>query len=265
MGKNGRTNTILILHKSPTAVGEIVNTKTGDENNDDCGVVSSQIYAKFVTNKRPDMKPKTNRTASISTDKRILDKIKSLKRGRILFPELFTGIGSPDAIRQSLHRLVKSGVIIRLAQGIYVYPKQDKILGTIHPAVEDIAKAIAKRDKARIVPTGSYALNKLGLSTQVPMNVVYLTDGAPRVIKINKQSIRFKKASPKNLMAKGEISGLVIQALRAIGNDKVTSEELKKISLILKKESSINIVHDASIAPAWIAKILMASISNTQF
>jgi hypothetical protein len=211
------------------------------------------------------MKSKSNETTCISIDKRIFDKIVSYKRGRILFPEVFTGIGSPDAIRQSLHRLVKRQFLVRLAQGIYIYPKHDKEFGILYPPVEEIAEAIAKRDKARIVPTGAYALNKLGLSTQVPMKVVYLTDGAPRSIQIGNRSIKFKKATPKNLMAKGGISSLVIQALREIGKDHATSKELSRISDLLKKESSLNIVHDAGIAPAWIAKILLGSIINTKF
>ena len=54
--------------------------------------------------------------------------------------------------------------------------------------------------------SGSYSLNALGLSTQVPMKIVLLTDGSPRVIKVGKRTIKFKKTSPKNLLAKGKIS-----------------------------------------------------------
>lgn len=186
----------------------------------------------------------------------VLTKIKKAKRGSLFFIENFLTKTNSDAIRKALERLVKKGEIIRIAQGIYVRPASDPLLGQLTPSIETIAKAIAKRDKARIVPTGVYALNRLGLSTQVPMNVVFLTDGSPRCIPIGKCSIKFKKVTPKNLMAKGEISGMVIQALRVIGKDKVTSEELSKIRYLLKKESPANIIHDAGIAPAWIAKIL---------
>jgi hypothetical protein len=63
------------------------------------------------------------------------------------------------------------------------------------PTTEQIAEAIAKRDKARIIPTGAYALHMLGLSTQIPMNVVYLTDSSARKVKVGKQTIVFKKTS----------------------------------------------------------------------
>ena len=170
-------------------------------------------------------------------------------------------LGSPDSIKKALYRLAKEkGLLIRLAHGIYLYPKTDKELGTLYPSTEEIAKAIARRDKARIIPTGIYALNRLGLSTQVPMKIVYLTDGATRLIKIGKRIISFKKTSPKNLMTLGEISTLVIQALKEIGQEDIDDEILKKIKVVLKKETEENILNDAKLAPAWINKILKQSL-----
>jgi hypothetical protein len=149
-----------------------------------------------------------------------------------------------------------------MAHGIYLYPKVDKELGILYPSTEDIAKAIARRDKARIVPTGIHALNKLGLSTQVPLKVVYLTDGAARSIKVGKRTITFKKTTPKNLMTKGEISSLVIQALKTIGRSKVDEKTLRKIRSILKNESQEQIIHDARLSPAWINKILTQAVDE---
>jgi DNA-binding Xre family transcriptional regulator len=199
---------------------------------------------------------------TLSTGKHIVRKISNYKRGKIFFPEDFTNAGTTGAIRLSLHRLVQEKFLIRLSHGIYLYPKHDKELGILYPPVEEIAKAIAKRDKARIVPTGVHALNKLGLSTQVPMKMVYLTDGAPRSIQVGKRSIKFKKTTPKNLMAKGEISSLVIQALREIGKDNVTFEQLTKINDLLKKEHSELVMNDAFLAPAWITRIMLDAIEN---
>ncbi|MCD4665733.1 MAG: type IV toxin-antitoxin system AbiEi family antitoxin domain-containing protein [Bacteroidales bacterium] len=201
-------------------------------------------------------------TNDSSTDKVILSKVRSYNRGKLLFPDDFAGTGSIDAIRQTLHRLVKRDILVRLAHGIYLYPKRDNELGILYPSIEEIAKAIAKRDKARIVPTGVTAMNKLGLSTQVPLKSVYLTDGAPRSIQVGKRSIKFKKTTPKNLMAKGEISSLVIQALREIGKDNITEFQLARINELLKKDEPGKIIHDAGLAPAWIAKIMMDAIKN---
>ena len=198
----------------------------------------------------------------MSIEDQIFKKIKDNKRGKIFFPASFSKLGSEAAIHQALKRLAEKGILLRIAHGIYLYPKTDPELGTLYPPIDEIAKAIAKRDKARIVPTGVQALNLLGLSTQVPMKVVYLTDGAQRNISIGKQSIKFKKTSPRNLAAKGEISGLVIQALREIGKDNASADQLLIINELLQKEDPANVRYDAGLAPAWISKIMATALEN---
>ena len=193
-------------------------------------------------------------TKSIQT--RIENKIKSMKRGSVLFPSNFDDIGNVEVVKKSLLRLENKKFLVRLAHGIYLYPKQDKLLGVLYPTIEEIAIAIAERDKARIIPTGTTALNKLGLSTQIPMNIVFLTDGAPRSILVGKRTIKLKRTSPKNLAVKGEITSLIIQALKEIGKDNVTAAQLEKIKIHLEKEKQEIIAHDAKLAPVWISKIM---------
>lgn len=188
-----------------------------------------------------------------------MEKLKELPKGSILFVDSFLDLGNPESVKKALFRMEEKGLLIRLAHGIYLYPKTDKALGILYPSAEEIAAAIAKRDRARIIPTGVQALNKLGLSTQIPLQVVFLTDGAARSIKIGKRTITFKKTSPKNLLAKGEISGLAIQALKSIGQHKIEEEVLTRLLNSLKKEKKENILYDAKLAPAWINKILMSS------
>ncbi len=193
---------------------------------------------------------------AVSVQNKIENKIKSMKRGCIVFPSTFEDIGNVEIVKKSLLRLENKKFLIRLAHGIYLYPKQDKLLGDLHPSIEEIANAIAERDKARIIPTGITALNKLGLSTQIPMNIVFLTDGAPRSIVVGKRIIKFKKTTPKNLATKGEITSLIIQALKEIGKDNVTNEQLEKIKIHLGREKKEIIEHDAKLTSAWISKLL---------
>lgn len=193
-------------------------------------------------------------------EKKIAEVLKSHPKGSVLFVDDFLDYGNSESVKKALLRLKEKEILVRLAHGIYLYPKIDKELGVLFPSTEDIAKAIARRDKARIVPTGVQALNKLGLSTQVPMKVVYLTDGAARSIKVGKRTITFKNTSPKNLLAQGEISSLVIQALKTIGQSKVEDETISKIKIILKKEKTEIVMNDAKLAPAWINKILTQAI-----
>jgi len=192
----------------------------------------------------------------LNSDIQILVKIKKAKRGALFFIRDFMNYGKPDAIRQALQRLVKSGEIDRLAAGIFVRPQKDNIIGKVMPDIEDIAKAIARRDRARIVPTGDYALNRLGLSTQVPMNIVYLTDGTARKIKIGNYTIVFKKVAPKNVAAIGEISRLAIQALKTIGKERITEKEIQHIQTVLQNEKPSHLECDIRLAPAWIQEIL---------
>ena len=197
-----------------------------------------------------------------SIEDKILQHIEAFPKGELFLPFDFSELGSSEAVRLSLFRLEKEGVITRVAQGIYVRPRESSLIGKLTPTAEEVAEAIAKRDKIRTTPTGSYALNALGLSTQVPMNIVLLTDGSPREIKVGKRKIKFKKTTPKNLMAKGKISRLVIQALKEIGNGKVTAVEEQKILDVLKKENEKDLKHDIALAPVWIQKIMSKAMTN---
>lgn len=191
-----------------------------------------------------------------SIEKQIEKSVKGKPKGSLVLPSDYLRYGTSEAIRKALDRLQDKNVLVRVAQGIYVRPKMSKLIGPLTPSAEEIAEAIARRDRIRTVPTGSYALNALGLSTQVPMKIVLLTDGSPREIKVGKRTIKFKKTTPKNLLAKGKISRLVIQALKEIGNGKITEQEQQKIIGLLKEEDKRDLVHDMALAPVWIQKMM---------
>ena len=211
-------------------------------------ILKSQIICIFAT--------KPNTMASIEDN--ILTAIQAKGRGSIFFPSDFTSYGEVKAVGKSLERLTAKGDIVRLARGIYSYPEIDTVLGlgVLMPSIEQIAETIARRDKARIVPTGIYAMNRLGLSTQVPMNVVYLTDGAPRKVSLgNGRSIQFKYTTPRNLAFTNPLAMLVTFALKEIGKDNVTEDIIKRIKSVLQKERKENIVADEALMPAWIRNI----------
>lgn len=192
----------------------------------------------------------------ISIEKQILTKIQRFRRGELFFVDSFASIANSKAVNKALERLVKSGKLYRVSTGIYVRPVVDAFIGKVTPGIEEIAGAIAERDRAAILPTGNFAMYKLGLTTQVPLNIVYHTDTSARKIKIGKQTITFKKTSSKNLAFIGDISKLAIQALRTIGHHKATDKEVKKIRTLLKKENPKHLQHDLQLAPVWIRKLL---------
>lgn len=190
-----------------------------------------------------------------SIENNIWTAIKAKGRGNIFFPSDFTAYGEVKAVGKSLERLTAKGNIVRLARGIYTFPEIDTVLGlgVLMPSIEQIAETIARRDKARIAPTGIYAMNKLGISTQVPMNVVYLTDGAPRKVSLGSgRSIQFKYTTPKNLSFTNPLAMLVTFALKEVGRDNMTEDITKQIKSVLQKESKENILADEALMPAWI-------------
>jgi hypothetical protein len=196
--------------------------------------------------------------------KSIEAKLRTTNKGRIFFINDFASLGSEDSVRQSLLRLTRKKTIMRLAKGIYYYPKKDELLGVILPSSDQIAQAIAKRDKARIIPTGSYALFKLGLSTQIPMNVVYLTDGSARKIQVGKQKITFKKTSPKNLAIKHKLSSLIIQGLKELGEQEVDEKIKGQLKEVIYKSGEQSKVQESMLlAPVWIQKVVSKIISDT--
>lgn len=196
----------------------------------------------------------------------IYDKLKtkicSSTRGTLFFPDDFSSIGSPDAIRSALVRLCQSGLIVRVAQGIYYYPKIDTKWGSglIPPSIEEIAEGIAKRDKVRIMPTGAYVLHVLGLSTQVPANAVFITDGSPRRISVGKgKGILFKHTSEmRNFAYQSPMMMLIVGAMREIGEDKVAPEQLEIIKTHLAKVSTKEFQNDINLAPRWVRKMIQS-------
>ncbi len=197
----------------------------------------------------------------MSIEKQIQNKVAKEKNGTIFLTEDFLDFANTNALRVALHRLVKRKILYRISKGIYVKPQIGKLLNkVILPSLDEVAIAIAKRDKARIIPTGSFALYSLGLSEQIPLNIVYYTDGKVRKIKLDNGTINFKKASPKKLALRGKISKLVVLALSEIGKDNLTENEENKIQLLLQQENKEDLMHDLKLAPQWIAEIMAKNL-----
>lgn len=212
----------------------------------------SQKYHKFTTKSTICM-------AVLSLEKQVLSLIKKKGRGNFVFASDFTNLGEQKTINKVLERLANDDTIIRISRGVYYYPKVDKVLGlgVLYPTLEDIAEGIAKRDKARIVPTGIYALNRLGFSTQIPMNVVYLTDGSERKLNLcNGTSIQFKYTAPKNLAFKSHLAMLLTFAFKTIGKENITQDMLTHTKELLAKDEKSSIEQDYNLMPAWVSSII---------
>ena len=197
-----------------------------------------------------------------STKTRIRDLVKQAGQGSFHFPEDFIEVANDEQVRLALSRLAKEKLIIRLARGIYYYPKQDPYIGIVSPSLERIAEVLAIRDRVKIRPTGAHALNKLGLSTQVPMKIAYFTSGPKRMIKVGSGTIQFINKSPRKMAYEGLTSGAVFTALMELGRTNLTDEMKEKILSLLKRENPKILMNDLKLAPKWIAQIFLPLIND---
>lgn len=187
---------------------------------------------------------------------KMLKRIQSHGRGWVFTPAHFEDLAGRSTVGTVLQRLHEKGTIRQLARGLYHYPKLDPQLGLLEPDTDAIARALAGRDAIRLQASGAYAANLLGLSTQVPMKRVFLTDGPSRTVQVGRRQIVLRRTTPKNMATAGRISGLVIQALRHIGQKQVDATVLRKLDQRLDDEARQQLLKDSRYAPEWIARII---------
>ena len=150
----------------------------------------------------------------------------------------------------------KENLLTRIAKGIYVKARKTQF-GIIYPTAMEIVCQIAKRDRTKIIATGQTAENKLGFSTQVPMNTCFLTSGTPRQLKLGGRIVTLKHGVPKNFAYKGKLMPELVQALRSIGENNITDEDEKRIRQLLAlypENQTFN--HDILLAPVWVRNLI---------
>lgn len=187
----------------------------------------------------------------------ITKKIRHSKPGQIFILSDFKDIGTSTSIRKTLSRMVKENKIKRAGHGIYYKPKQSKLLGELTPSINSVVEHIAKKEHIIIKPSGAYALNLLGLSTQVPMRAVYLTNGSRRVVKMGKNSALLKPTTNKKLALKGKISGLLILALEELKLDRIDEQVKKQIEKLIELENKKVLLDDLKLAPSKVSDFIM--------
>ena len=132
-----------------------------------------------------------------------------------------------------------------------------------YPSAFELVKEIAKRDKAEIFPTGDTAANRLGFSTQVPMNASFLTSGSSRKLKLGNQTVTLTHGSPKNFAYKGKLMPELVQALRSIGEDNITATVEKRVAhLLTATPETATIEHDLLLAPVWVRNVIKRNLKT---
>ena len=193
----------------------------------------------------------------LSVEKRVVYRIRAKGRGWVFSPRHFLDFGNRKSVDLALFNLTNQGIIRRLGRGIYDYPKIHTQLGILSPSIDSIARLIAEKNNSQLKITGAEAANALGLSTQVPARIVYLTDGPSRKITIGKQIIELRHASPKVMATAGKASGTVIQALQYTGRENVNADMMSKVKENLSDEDKKQLKKDMDAAPDWMRPVIL--------
>jgi predicted transcriptional regulator of viral defense system len=193
-------------------------------------------------------------TASITNA--ILKRIRAKHRGSVFTPRQFAQLGTRAAVDQALSRLQRSGQIRRLARGVYEFPKIHPRIGILSPSPEAVAKAMAERTGSRLTISGAKAANLLGLSTQVPMQNVFWTEGPSRTVRIGNQTVVLKHVAPSKMIGAGTEAGMVIQAIRSLGERGIYEVPVNTLAKQLPRAVKKAIRRLAPAAPAWSQPVL---------
>jgi Family of unknown function (DUF6088) len=191
-----------------------------------------------------------------STSNSIIRRIRGHGRGWIFTPSEFLDLGAEGALKKTLSRLSRDGMIRRLTRGIYDYPRTHKKLGILSPNPDDVAAALAASTGSRLQISGGRAANLFGLTTQVPAQLVYLTDGPPRRVKIGGQTIHLRRARPSKFPGTATPAGLAIQAMRAVGPKIDRDLLLRQLRRRLTDSDKSQLVKLRKHAPRWAQEII---------
>lgn len=190
------------------------------------------------------------------TDQQTLrDKILSLPDESVIFRSDYPEYHA-EFVGGTLASLTQEGVLMKVAQGIYVKPMKSRF-GAVSPSVGTIVRAIAERDHAQVMPSGVTALNALGLSTQVPMKYSYLTTGSKRVVKMDGATVTLRTAVPRYFCYETKLIGMLVQALKSLTQDGIEEEHLSQIVKLLAQEPDQEaLMRDVLRMPAWMKRIV---------
>lgn len=198
----------------------------------------------------------SKKEVSGSIEKTIRKRIYEMGKGVVFSPGRFLDLGSRAAVDVALHRLLQAGTIRRIARGMYDYPVNHPVLGQLSPSVDAIAKALAGKDRLRLMPAGAYAANLLRLSGQVPAKAVFLTDGPAKKVRVGNQTIELKQTTLRIMDVSNPTSGLVIAALKYLGKAHVTRERIAHVRQLFSEADRRKLLKDLPMAPAWMHPFL---------
>ena len=179
--------------------------------------------------------------------------IERAEAGSVFVSTDFTDITDKKTVNMGLIRLADEGLIKKILFGVYYKPEYNELLGeTVAPSPNKVAHALARNFGWTIVPCGDTALNLLGLSTQVPSQWVYVSDGAYKEYSFDNTVIKFKRTTNKEISKLSYKTALTIQALKALGKDNVSEQIICRLKKALSEEEKEKMLTEAKSATSWV-------------
>jgi hypothetical protein len=197
-----------------------------------------------------------------SIQKKLLKRLKK-QPGRAVSAREFLFLGSRASVDQAFSRLVRKRVLRRISRGLYEYPRIGSLFKTPVPqSPDDLVSAWARKNRLKTIPSGAWAANMLGLSTQVPARIVYYTNGRSRNLRLGGYTIRLLNRGPGSTDLRIGISARVVQALRFLGRRYVSEPEFARLRARYRAGDRLEWKVNSNLAPAWIRDIMARIIGR---
>lgn len=194
------------------------------------------------------------KTSSAETIKK---RIAKAEYGSVFVLSDFSDIAGTDTVRKAITRIEDDGLITRIVRGIYYKPEYSSLLNEpIAPEPDLIAKAIARNYGWTIIPCGDTALNLLGLSTQVPSQWVYISDGVYKEYSFANTTIKFKRTTNKEISKLSYKTALTIQALKALGKENINEHTIQRLKKVLTDKEKDRMLKEAKSATSWVYELI---------
>src|SRR5438046_212281 len=189
----------------------------------------------------------------MTTVQAIRNRINEIEMGEPFTSTQFNGLGTRAALDQTLSRFVKQGEIARISRGVFVRPKKSRYVGEVLPEPSKVAQAIASVHRETIQVQGAEAARLLGLTTQMPLQAVFYTNGPNRKLKLGNLPLILKHVARRKLALSGRPSGLALSALWYLGKEQVTTGTIKTIREKLTPQEFEEFRAETPSMPAWMA------------
>jgi len=186
----------------------------------------------------------------------IRHKLEGIPLGKPFTSRELIGLGEESNIRKVLERLVKEEEIIRVTRGIYVRPKISRYVGRVPPSLEAVLETIATSTGEVFQVHGAEAVRQLGLSTQVPVKPLFLTNGRSRILSIGNIEVKLRKVSPRKLILAGTLAGIAVSALWHLTKEEISLKTIERIEQVLPAEEFEKLTAVKASLPSWVTLLI---------